>query len=207
MANPLYDPPTRTPTPAAEAFAAVEHIALGLEPALTPPAVRLLQAMLLHEGWAWNHNCGGCKAARGARWTALRTHEVVPDAVADRLIAAGVADEQAHEHPHLLPGTRAIYFRTDRGEHSHPATWFAAFHTFAAGAESWLRRLLAGGRYDSPALRTALGECDPAALAERLKRAGYYTSAARAYAEALAARLAEVPEHRTLGDNLVEGAA
>lgn len=122
---------------------------------------------------------------------ALGTHEVVSNAEADRLIAAGLATKEkfAHRAP---AGHRAVYF-LPLGLKSHRATWFRAFDSLDHGAWYSLRKYLTPGqRYATPAVQAALFAGDVKAFAYALKALGYYTADKSEYARAMAAQLVKV---------------
>lgn len=190
--DPLWRPASRTrvePREVVEAFARA-YVEVLDRPAHRP-AVLVLAAQCLHEtaggSRCYNFNFSGLKAEAGRPYCTLGTHELLPTAQADALLAAGKA--LPPKFPHApRDGRKAVYLKPDSGL---VAVRFRAFDGVDDGAWWSTRKYAPGARYGRDEVARALEAGDPRGFAESIGALGYYTASRAEYAAAMAARLAE----------------
>lgn len=192
MSDPLWRQAVRTrlePEAIIEAFALAYVEVFDRAP--RRPAVLLLAAQSLHEtaGGAniYNYNFSGLKAEAGYPYCHLGTHELLPTAQADALLAAGKA--LPPKFPHApRPGRKAVYLPASSGLE---ATKFRAFERAEEGAWWSCRKYAKGARYGVESVWVAIETGDPVAFSHAIGDLGYYSASKSEYAGAMVKRLAE----------------
>jgi len=192
---PVHTPPLDRPTRRTKvSHTDVKETLARLRPDLPDAALRLLVAQASLETARFTHcynfNLGNKKANETQPHTHLRnTWEMVSPAKARAYATSAQAhlcsfdrDVMSLDPRASVPKLRVTF------QPPHPQTRFRAYESLEAGAKDWmafLERLCV----KNPELRGALESGDPEAYARELKRCGYYTASAGAYAQGLSAHM------------------